>query len=46
MVFEGPVDNTSLIQVIAARLKGAKPLFEPMMACFIDAHMLHSVSMS
>ena len=37
-----PIDNKpSLVQVMAWRRTGDKPLPEPMMAMFIDAYMRH-----
>ena len=36
----------ALVQVMAWRRTGDKPLFEPMMAQFNDAYMRHSASMS
>ena len=38
----GPIDNKSaLVQVMAWRLTGGKPLPEPMLNQFIDAYMRH-----
>ena len=38
----GPIDNKSaLVQVIAWRRTGDKPLPEPMLTQFIDAYMRH-----
>ena len=38
----GPIDNKpALVQVMAWRRKGDKPLPEPMMAQFTDAYMQH-----
>ena len=42
-----PINNISaLVQQMACRQIGDKPLFEPMMVYFTDAYMHHSVSMS
>ena len=39
---KGPIDNKSaLVQVMACRLRGDKPLPEPMLTQFIDAYMWH-----
>ena len=39
---KSPIDNKSvLVQVMAWRFTGAKPLHEPMLAQFIDAYMRH-----
>ena len=39
---KGPIDNESaMVQVMAWRLFGAKPLPEPMLAQFTDAYMRH-----
>ena len=44
---EVPIYNKqALVQIMAWRLTGDKPLSEPMMAYFTDAYMCHSVSMS
>ena len=44
---EGPSDNKSaLVQVLAWRRSGNKPLYEPMVASFNDAYMCHSAWMS
>ena len=44
---EVPINNKpALIQIMAWRLTGAKPLSEPMMAYFTDAYMRHSASMN
>ena len=44
---KGPINNISaLIQIMAWRLTGDKPLSEPMMTQFNDAYMCHSASMS
>ena len=43
----GPIDNKpALVQVMAWRRKGDKPLTEPMMTQSIDAYMRHSGEMS
>ena len=43
----GPVDNmAALVQIMAWRRTGDRPLSEPMLVCFIDAYMRHSTSMS
>ena len=43
----GPINNIpTLVQVMAWRLTGDKPLSEPMMTQFNDAYMRHSASMS
>ena len=42
-----PIDNkSSLVQVMAWRRKGDKPLHEPMMTQFNDAYMHHLTSVS
>ena len=42
----GPTDNKSvLVQVMAWRLTGAKPLSAPMTTQFTDAYMRHKASM-
>ena len=39
---KGPVDNKSaLVQAVACRQTGDKPLPEPMLTQFIDAYMQH-----
>ena len=44
---KGPINNIpALIQVIAWRQPGNKPLSDSMMVKFINAYMLHSASMS
>ena len=44
---ESPVSNKStLVQIMAWRWSGDKPLSEPMMVCLTDAYMRHSASMS
>ena len=46
-VLRSPVDNTpALVQVMACRLFGAKPLPERMLTQFTDAYIRHSASMS
>ena len=46
-VHEGPINNISaLVQILARRRIGDKPLSEPMMTQFNDAYMRHSASMS
>ena len=46
-VSKGPINDIPvLVQVMAWRRPGDKPLSEPMMACFDDAYMRHSASMS
>ena len=48
-VRKGPIDNTrkpALVQIMAWRRPGDKPLSETMMAQFTDAYMRHSASMS
>ena len=43
----GLIDNiAALLQILACRLFGAKPLSEAMVVCFADAYMRHSASMS
>ena len=43
----GPIDNIpALVQIMAWRRPGDKPLSEPMMVWSADAYMLHSASMS
>ena len=43
----GPIDNnTALVQLMAWRRIGDKPLSEPMMAWVGDAYMRHSASIS
>ena len=39
-------NKPALVQIMAWRLIGAKPLSEPMMAYFTDAYIRHSASMS
>ena len=42
-----PIDNKpALVQVMAWRRRGDKPLPEPMLTQFTDAYMRHSASMS
>ena len=44
---KGPIDNTSvLVQVMAWRREGDKPLPEPMLTQFTDAYMRHQGEMS
>ena len=44
---KGPIDNIpALVQIMAWRRPGDKPLSEPMMVKFNDAYMRHSASMS
>ena len=44
---EGPIDNKSwLIQEMAWRRMGNKPLPEPIMTRFTDAYLRHSYSLS
>ena len=44
---KGPINNMPvLVQIMAWRRTGDKPLSEPMMAQFNDAYMRHSASMS
>ena len=46
-VLDGPIDNKLvLIQMVACRLSGAKPLFKPTLTCFTRAYMRHSALMS
>ena len=46
-VHKGPVDNNAaLVEIMAWRRTGNKPLSEPMMASFGDAYMSHGASMS
>ena len=47
-LFSGVPDNNiqTLVQIMAWRRPGAKPLSEPMMVCSIDAYMCNSPSMS
>ena len=41
-VTNGPIDNSSaLVQVMACRLFGGKPLPEPMLIQFTDPYMRH-----
>ena len=43
----GPINNIpALVQIMAWRRPGDKPLSEPMMVSFTDAYMRHSASMS
>ena len=43
----GPInDIPTLVQIMAWRRPGDKPLSEPMMTQFNDAYMRHSASMS
>ena len=47
IVSKGPIDNKpALVQIMACRRTGDKPLSEPMMAYFTDAYMRHSASLS
>ena len=47
IVSKGPIDNKpALVQIMACRRTGDKPLSEPMMAYFTDAYMRYSASMS
>ena len=44
---KGPINNIpALVQMMAWRRTGDKPLSEPMMTQFNDAYMRHSASMS
>ena len=44
---KGQIDNDpALVQIMAWRRPGDKPLSEPMMTQFNDAYMCHSASMS
>ena len=44
---KGPINNIpALVQIMAWRRPGDKPLSEPMMACFVDEYMHHPASMS
>ena len=44
---KGPINNIpTLVQIMAWRRSGDKPLSEPMMTWFTDANMRHSASMS
>ena len=44
---KGPINNIpALVQIVAWRRTGNKPLSEPMMAQFNDTYMRHSASMS
>ena len=44
---KGPINNIpALVQIMAWRQTGDKPLSEPMMAQFNDTYMRHSASMS
>ena len=46
-VRKGPINNMpALVQIMAWRRPGDKPLSDPMMAEFSDAYMHHSASMS
>ena len=46
-VHKGPINNVpALVQIMAWRRTGDKPLSEPMMTQFNDAYMRHSTSMS
>ena len=43
---KGPINNMqALVQIMAWRRSGDKPLSEPMMVYFTDAYMRHSASM-
>ena len=47
LVSKGPIDNKSaLVQVMAWRRIGDKPLSEPMLTEFIDAYTRHEGEMS
>ena len=42
---KGPINNIpALVQIMAWRRPGDTPLSEPMMACFLGAHMRHYVN--
>ena len=44
---KGPINNIpALVQIMAWRQTGDKPIYEPMMTQFNDAYMRHSASMS
>ena len=44
---KGPIDkNPALVQIMAWRPIGDKPLFEQMLTWFIEAHMQHQEEMS
>ena len=44
---KGPINNIpALVQIMAWRQTGDKPLSEPMMTQFNDTYMRHSASMS
>ena len=44
---KGPINNIPvLVQIMAWRLVGTKPLSEPMLIQFTDAYMLHKEEMS
>ena len=44
---QGPINNIpALVQIMAWRQSGDKPLTQPMMAYLNDAYMRHSASMS
>ena len=46
-VRRGPIDNNpALVQIVAWRRSGDKPLSEPIVVLFTDAYMGHSASMS
>ena len=46
-VLWGLIDNmAALIQIMASRRRGGKPLSEAMLVCFTDAYMCHSASTS
>ena len=42
----GPINNKSLVQIMAWCRLGDKPLSEPVMIYLTDAYMRHSASMS
>ena len=45
-ISKGPVNNiAALVQIMAWRRPGDKPLSEPMVAQFFDAYMDHAASM-
>ena len=44
---KGPINNIpALVQIMAWRRPGEKPLSEPMMVYFTEAYLRHSASMS
>ena len=45
-IHEDPINMSALVQIMAWRKRGNKPLLEPMLAYFTDTYMRHSAAMS